>query len=68
MPFDVNVLFQYGKLIQNYEQSESQLIMLTGGNLEALLQKLYAGYTLEPPKSHTMSLADLAEVEMEGAE
>lgn len=68
MPFDVNVLFEYGKLIQCYEQAESQLIMLTGCNLDTLLKKLYAGYTLEPPKTQFLSMVELAEQAMKAAE
>ena len=65
MPFNVNGLFKYGELIQRYEQAESQLIMLTGCNLDALLKKLYAGYTLEPPKTQFLSMVELAEQAME---
>ena len=68
MPFNANGLFEYGKLIQRYEKAESQLIMLTGCNLDTLLTKLYAGYTLEPPKFQTLTMAELAEAEMEEAE
>ena len=67
MPFN-NAIFEYAKLLSRYEKAEQQLIMLAGCNLDTIIRKLMAGYTLEPPKTQFLSMVELAEQAMEAAE
>lgn len=52
-------------LLNSYHELEDELIMLTGFNVRTLVDKLEAGYTIEPPEDDkcTLHLVDIAGVD-----
>lgn len=61
-------IFDYARAIRRYEELCSKLEVLSGHRLTELVDLFVAGYTLEPPKENTMSMAELADEMEEGEE